>query len=101
MYSINCNVETVAPDLNPNIEQQSSDRQIQKSPRRELFRRSKRVRERRAIESGEVPLKRMRTDAQRHRLHRQQETQEEKERRRTKDTRCQKSAMPAFEMRNG
>jgi hypothetical protein len=45
-------------------------------------------------------LKRLHTDAQRHRFRRQEETQEEKERRRPKDTQRQRSAMPAFEMKN-
>jgi hypothetical protein len=94
------------PDLNLDVEQQSSNTQMQKYPRRELFRRSKRIRERRATESAEVRLKRLHINAQRHRFRRQEETQVEKERRRPKDTqhqrkhRRQKSAMPALEMRN-
>jgi uncharacterized membrane protein YccC len=99
MCSINSNVGTVissidamsgVPDLNSNVGQQSSNTQMQKSGRRQLFRRSKRIREHRATQSAEIRLKRLHTDAQRHCIRRQEEPQEEKERRRPKYTQCQR-----------
>jgi hypothetical protein len=62
MCFINRNVVTMitsidvmsgAPGLNSNVEQQSSNTQMQKSPRRQLFRRSKRIQARRATESAD------------------------------------------------
>ena len=64
---------------------------VENSPRSQLLRRSKEIRERRANESDEVGSERLRMDGERHRSRRWQETKDEKERRRPMNAQRQRN----------